>query len=161
LLNSTHVGYSPALSVLCFIFCAILFVLSLYCPGWSWSSNLSCAVYCRDRVLYIVQGDRDHPICPVLYIVMILCCILSWSCSVYCPGWSWSSYLSCAVCCRDPVLYIVQGDRDHPICPVMLGDAKLAVDFADLMLSRFLLVFYILACLKQINTTLRDYSPCV
>jgi len=31
----------------------------------------------------------------------------------------------------------MQGDRDHPICPVMLGDAKLAADFADLMLSTY------------------------
>jgi len=32
----------------------------------------------------------------------------------------------------------MQGDRDHPICPVMLGDAKLAADFADLMLSMYI-----------------------
>ena len=30
----------------------------------------------------------------------------------------------------------MQGDPDHPICPVMLGDAKLASAFADEMLHR-------------------------
>ena len=38
------------------------------------------------------------------------------------------------VCC---VFVDVKGDKDHPICPVLLGDAKLAADFADLMLSMF------------------------
>ena len=28
------------------------------------------------------------------------------------------------------------GARDHPICPVMLGDARLAAEFADDMLAR-------------------------
>ena len=32
---------------------------------------------------------------------------------------------------------MLQGDHDHPICPVLLKDAKLAADFADLMLSMF------------------------
>ncbi len=31
-----------------------------------------------------------------------------------------------------------QGDAEHPICPVMLGDAKLAAQFADKMLGAFL-----------------------
>jgi glycine C-acetyltransferase len=30
----------------------------------------------------------------------------------------------------------LRGARDHPICPVMLGDARLAIDFADEMLKR-------------------------
>lgn len=30
--------------------------------------------------------------------------------------------------------FTVSGD-DHPICPVMLGDARLAATFADLMLG--------------------------
>lgn len=33
---------------------------------------------------------------------------------------------------------------DHPISPVMLGDAKLASTFADAMLSNFFLVFYLI-----------------
>jgi 7-keto-8-aminopelargonate synthetase-like enzyme len=32
--------------------------------------------------------------------------------------------------------FTVAGDRDHPICPVMLGDARLAAEFADAMLQR-------------------------
>lgn len=32
--------------------------------------------------------------------------------------------------------FTVSGHRDHPICPVMLGDARLAADFADEMLAR-------------------------
>jgi glycine C-acetyltransferase len=32
--------------------------------------------------------------------------------------------------------FTVSGDRDHPICPVMLGDARLASDMADAMLTR-------------------------
>ena len=28
-----------------------------------------------------------------------------------------------------------QGSKDHPICPIMLGDAKLAAVFADEMLG--------------------------
>ena len=32
--------------------------------------------------------------------------------------------------------FTVSGDRDHPICPVMLGDARLAAEFADEMLKR-------------------------
>lgn len=34
----------------------------------------------------------------------------------------------------------VLGDKDHPICPVMLGDAKLAVAFADAMLEKGIFV---------------------
>ena len=37
----------------------------------------------------------------------------------------------------------MQGDVDHPICPVMLGDAKLAVDFADAMLSMYSLYAFL------------------
>ena len=33
-----------------------------------------------------------------------------------------------------PVFF--QGDMEHPICPVMLGDAKLASDFSNLMLGK-------------------------
>ena len=32
------------------------------------------------------------------------------------------------------ILYF-QGDPEHPICPVMLGDARLAGEFADEMLG--------------------------
>ena len=32
--------------------------------------------------------------------------------------------------------FSLRGARDHPICPVMLGDARLAIDFADEMLKR-------------------------
>jgi glycine C-acetyltransferase len=32
--------------------------------------------------------------------------------------------------------FTVKGARDHPICPVMLGDARLAAEFADAMLKR-------------------------
>ena len=32
--------------------------------------------------------------------------------------------------------FSLRGARDHPICPVMLGDAKLALQFADEMLKR-------------------------
>eukprot|EP00053_Salpingoeca_punica_P009208 m.82504 g.82504 ORF g.82504 m.82504 type:complete len:424 (-) comp14922_c0_seq1:246-1517(-) len=32
------------------------------------------------------------------------------------------------------------GDQDHPICPIMLGDARLAVEFADEMLKRGIFV---------------------
>jgi len=34
----------------------------------------------------------------------------------------------------------VLGDKDHPICPVLLGDAKLAATFADLMLGEGIFV---------------------
>jgi len=34
----------------------------------------------------------------------------------------------------------VGGDKDHPICPVMLGDAKLAAKFADEMLKKGIFV---------------------
>jgi glycine C-acetyltransferase len=32
--------------------------------------------------------------------------------------------------------FTLSGDRDHPIVPVMLGDARLAAEFADAMLAR-------------------------
>jgi glycine C-acetyltransferase len=32
--------------------------------------------------------------------------------------------------------FTISGNRDHPICPVMLGDAKLASQMADAMLQR-------------------------
>ncbi|KAA0152987.1 hypothetical protein FNF29_03508 [Cafeteria roenbergensis] len=32
--------------------------------------------------------------------------------------------------------FTVSGNRDHPICPVMLGDARLATEFADHLLER-------------------------
>lgn len=32
--------------------------------------------------------------------------------------------------------FTVSGNRDHPICPVMLGDARLASEFADRLLER-------------------------
>ena len=33
------------------------------------------------------------------------------------------------------IYYYFQGDPEHPICPVMLGDARLAGEFADEMLG--------------------------
>ena len=32
--------------------------------------------------------------------------------------------------------FTISGARDHPICPVMLGDARLASEMADAMLKR-------------------------
>lgn len=37
-------------------------------------------------------------------------------------------------------LSVLQGDPGHPICPVMLGDAKLASTFADDMLGKIKLI---------------------
>ena len=34
-----------------------------------------------------------------------------------------------------------QGDKEHAICPVMLGDARLAATFADKMLSEFFYMY--------------------
>lgn len=39
--------------------------------------------------------------------------------------------------------FTVAGDRDHPIAPVMLGDARLAIEFADEMLARGV---YVVGC---------------
>ena len=36
--------------------------------------------------------------------------------------------------------FTVAGDPDHPICPIMLGDARLASEFADEMLKRDIFV---------------------
>jgi 7-keto-8-aminopelargonate synthetase-like enzyme len=36
--------------------------------------------------------------------------------------------------------FSVGGDPDHPICPIMLGDARLASEFADEMLKRGIFV---------------------
>lgn len=36
--------------------------------------------------------------------------------------------------------FTVGGDPDHPICPIMLGDARLASEFADEMLKRGIFV---------------------
>ena len=36
--------------------------------------------------------------------------------------------------------FTVGGDPDHPICPIMLGDARLASEFADEMLERGIFV---------------------
>ena len=51
--------------------------------------------------------------------------------------------------------FYMQGAPDHPICPVWLGDAKLASTFADQMLGKLLLgfsccsiFFYHLYCLS-------------
>lgn len=35
--------------------------------------------------------------------------------------------------------FIISGDN-HPICPVMLGDAKLATTFADKMMGTYFLI---------------------
>lgn len=35
--------------------------------------------------------------------------------------------------------FIISGDN-HPICPVMLGDAKLATKFADKMMGMYFLI---------------------
>ena len=37
-------------------------------------------------------------------------------------------------------IHVLQGDPEHPICPVMLGDAKLASQFADQMLGKLQLL---------------------
>jgi len=39
--------------------------------------------------------------------------------------------------------YTLSGDRDHPICPVMLGDARLAAEMADDMLKKGV---YVIGC---------------
>lgn len=41
--------------------------------------------------------------------------------------------------------FTLSGDYDHPICPVMLGDARLAAEFADEMLKRGV---YVIGCVR-------------
>lgn len=55
--------------------------------------------------------------------------------------------------------FFCQGDRDHPICPVLLGEAKLASAFADGMLGKIFQAYSSLIQTKLHNLTLTA-GPC-